>query len=70
MRRIKMLYIKEQKFNLGKPQPAQLIEQTFLVDESAKQVDIPCPIGYQIISSTELLPDVELNTMKYEKASN
>lgn len=57
MKKFRVVFIKiESGIVTGQRGPMQLAEQNFFTDK--KSIDIAPPVGYSILSITELLPDI------------
>ena len=65
----KVVYKKKETFALVQ-QSGYYLEQVYIVDSMTKAFDVPCPVGFEVFSITELLEPKNLSMHINEKTIN
>jgi hypothetical protein len=62
MKKFRVVCMKIEKFSIGKQNgPLVMTEQIINVTTKDNKIDIPCPLGMQLMTVTELLPDITIS---------
>jgi hypothetical protein len=61
MKTFKITYIKKNKFSIGSKPSGPVILSELIIKTDADTIDIPCPIDFEIMTVTEIQPDIIIN---------
>lgn len=69
MKKLEVLFVKVVRI-LGKGNTVKLFARQIVIIDDGNRLSLPVSEGYEVVSITEILTEIDLRTKKDEKVSN